>query len=140
MSECKRNMRMTDNSPKSCKWLITFCDPEKHGFDHDNIKRALLKIENLTYWCMCDELAKTEIYHTHLFLFCETPVSFSLIKKLFFPAHFNLCRGSVIENRDYVRKQGKYKNAYQFETNLKDTFEESEWRVEKPYQKGDHDE
>lgn len=109
---------------QSRKWLLTFNNPEKYGFDHDNIKAALSTVKNLTYWCMCDEIGEEGTYHTHLFIFRDNPMRFSMVKNKFSSAHIDYCRGSTQDNRDYVRKEGKYKDTDKAETNLPNTFEE----------------
>lgn len=113
-----------DDKTQSRKWLLTFNNPEKYGFDHDNIRAALSTIKNLEYWCMCDEIGEKGTYHTHLFLFRKNQMRFGQIKNIFPTAHIDYCRGSTQENRDYVRKEGKYKGTDKEETNLPDTFEE----------------
>ena len=113
-----------DDKTQSRKWLLTFNNPEKFGFTHDNIRAALSTIKNLDYWCMCDEIGKEGTYHTHLFLYRKNQMRFAQIKSKFPTAHIDYCRGTTQENRDYVRKEGKYKGTDKEETNLKNTFEE----------------
>ena len=113
-----------DDKTQSRKWLLTFNNPEKFGFTHDNIRAALSTIKNLDYWCMCDEIGKEGTYHTHLFLYRKNQMRFAQIKNKFPTAHIDYCRGTTQENRDYVRKEGKYKGTDKEETNLKNTFEE----------------
>lgn len=75
---------------------------------------------------MCDEIGgKTSTYHTHLFIYRSSPFKFEQIKKMFPSAHVDYVRGTNQENRDYIRKEGKYENSDKKETNLIDTFEES---------------
>ncbi|MDE7339273.1 MAG: replication protein [Lachnospiraceae bacterium] len=109
---------------QSRKWLLTFNNPEKFGFSHDNIKAALSTIKNLDYWCMCDEVGKEGTYHTHLFIYRQNTMRFQMIKNKFPTAHIDYCRGTTQENRDYIRKEGKYKDTDKEETNLHNTFEE----------------
>lgn len=113
-----------DSDTQSRKWLLTFNNPEKYDFGHDNIKAVLSKIKNITYWCMCDEVGKEGTYHTHLFIYREGQMRFSMIKKKFPNAHIDYCRGTTQDNRDYVRKEGKHKDTDKAETNLPNTFEE----------------
>jgi hypothetical protein len=110
----------------SRKWLVTINHPEEHGFTHDVIKDILSRIENLDYWVMCDEIGgKTACYHTHLFFYRKNgALRFDYIKKLFPTAHFDYPLGTAQENRDYIRKEGKYLNSEKSTTNLTDTFEE----------------
>lgn len=113
-----------DDRTQSRKWLLTFNNPEKYGFSHDNIKAALSTIKNIDYWCMCDEIGKEGTYHTHMFLFRKNPLRFSKVKKTFPTAHIDYCRGTTQENRDYIRKEGRHKGTDKEETNLPATFEE----------------
>ena len=62
--------------------------------------------------------------HTHLFFYCENAISFNRVKKLFPSAHIDKALGSCQENRDYIRKEGKYQDSKKKETNLIETFEE----------------
>lgn len=111
---------------QSRKWLLTFNNPDRHGMGHDEIKRILSGIENLDYWCMCDEIGgKTACYHTHLFFYRKSSaMKFTYMKSLFPSAHFDYPMGTAAENREYIRKEGKYLDSEKSLTNLKDTFEE----------------
>lgn len=113
-----------NDKTQSRKWLLTFNNPEKFGFNHDNIRAALSNIKDLDYWCMCDEVGKEGTYHTHLFIYRKNPMRFQMIKNKFPTAHIDYCRGTTQENRDYIRKEGKHKDTDKEDTNLKNTFEE----------------
>lgn len=127
-----------NDKTQSRKWLLTFNNPEKYGFDHDHIKAAMSAIKNLTYWCMCDEIGEEGTYHTHLFLFRKNTMRFGMIKKKFPSAHIDYCWGTTQENRDYIRKEGKYKGTDKEETNLHNTFEEyGECPQEEPGRRND---
>lgn len=121
---------MSDNKKKirdqSRKWLLTINNPADHGMTHDNIKDILSKIENLDYWVMCDEIGgNTKCYHTHLFFYRKkSALKFSYVKALFPSAHFDYPLGTAQQNREYIRKEGKYANTEKAVTNLKSTFEE----------------
>ena len=111
------------NNHRSRKYQLTFNNPDQHKkCSHQAIKETLKQWENLLYWCMCDEVAK--ILHTHLYIHFKNPIYFSSIKKVFPTAHIELVQGSPEENRDYIRKEGKWKDTEKETTNLKDTFEE----------------
>ena len=114
-----------ENKTRSRKWLLTINNPKEHGYGHDYIKMTLEKWKGVVYWCMCDEVGgKNSVYHTHLFIMGSNGIQFSTVKKKFPKAHIDYCRGLAQENRDYIRKEGKYKGSIKEETNLKDTFEE----------------
>lgn len=109
----------------SRKYQVTFNNPEEHGFSHDVIKTTLETCKGVLYWCMGDEIASTGTYHTHLYVVFRNAVEFSNIHKRFLGAHIETCKGSHQENRDYVRKEGKYLDDPKHDTSVPGTFEES---------------
>jgi len=114
-----------NKNTKSRKWQITINNPTDHNMTHDTIKEILQNFSNCTYWCMCDEIGnETGTYHTHIFLFIPNNCSFAKIKNNFKSAHIENARGTCQENRDYIRKEGKYASSDKRETNLPATFEE----------------
>lgn len=128
-----------EDKTRSRKWLLTINNPKEHGYDHEYIKAALATFKAVKYWCMCDEVGgKKEVYHTHLFIMGNNGILFSTVKKKFPKAHIDYCHGLAQENRDYIRKEGKYKGSSKEETNIKETFEEmGDCPVEKPGQRND---
>ena len=116
---------------RSRKYQLTINNPIEHDFSHDKIKEILLE-SNPLYFCLCDE--KGETYHTHIYVCYENAVYFSTMKKRFPPAHIESAHGSSAENRDYIRKEGKYLNSDKKETNIPETFEE--WGVLPQEQQG----
>lgn len=111
------------NNRRNRKYQLTFNNPEKHkNCSHEAIKETLKKWDNIVYWCMCDEVAKT--YHTHLYIQLKNPIYFSSVKKSFPTAHIEEAQGTAEENRAYIRKEGKWENTEKQSTNLKETFEE----------------
>lgn len=113
---------MSENT-RSRKYLLTINNPKEHGLAHDRINDIMLSLK-WTYYCLCDEIGEKGTYHTHLFFYCENAVSFEKIKKIFPTAHIETAHGSASENRDYIRKEGKYLNSDKKETNIPETFEE----------------
>ena len=60
------------------------------------------------------------------------------IVRHFYEAHIENCRGTHRENRDCIRKKGKYRDSEKAETNRPETFEESgglplesDWRAKR---------
>lgn len=106
------------------KWQITINNPADYGFGHDAIKDCVSKLKSVVYWCMADEIGASGTYHTHIFLAASNAVRFSTLKNLFKEAHFEVCRGTSQENRDYIRKEGKYLDTDKAETSVANTFEE----------------
>lgn len=107
------------------KWQLTINNPIDHGYAHKDIIDKLLNITKLNYWCMCDEVGENGTYHTHVFVYRVNQMRFDMIKKLFPVAHIEAAKGTIQENRDYIRKEGKYADSVKAETNIKETFEES---------------
>ena len=102
----------------SRKYQLTINNPLEHGFTHEQIKKNLDTIKTI-YWCMCDEIGLEEqTPHTHIFLCSKNAIMFSTIQKRFYGAHIELVRGSCQQNRDYIRKEGKYLETVKKETNF----------------------
>lgn len=74
---------------------------------------------------MCDEIGEQGTPHTHLYLYAKHAIEFTAIKTRFYGSHIEAAKGSHKENRDYIRKEGKWEETKKHETNLPDTFEES---------------
>ena len=108
---------------QSRKWLLTIENPSDHDLTHDILidKLNTLKVD---YFCLCDEIGKEGTYHTHLFIYSENQKRFSTIKNTFPSAHIDKAFGTCQQNRDYVRKEGKWADTEKKETNLPETFEE----------------
>ena len=73
---------------------------------------------------MADEIATTGTYHTHIFLYSPSPMRFSTIKGRFPTAHIEKAYGSAKDNRDYIRKEGRWADTEKAETAVPETFEE----------------
>lgn len=110
--------------PSSRKFQLTINNPRDHGFDHDRIKSILSSFPGSAYWCMCDEIGEQGTPHTHVYVVFKNSVMFETLHKKFYGVHIEPANGSNQENRDYIRKEGKWLNDAKHETNLTDTFEE----------------
>lgn len=121
------------------KWQVTINNPIDHGMDHARIREVLSDME-LEYSCMSDEIGAEGTYHTHVFLQGRNQIRFSTMKNKFPGAHFEMCKGTAQENRDYIKKEGKWATSKKKETNLPETFEEfGECPVERPGKRSDLD-
>lgn len=108
------------------KYQLTINHPEKLGLSHEAIKARIETFTNCIYWCMSDEIGnETGTPHTHLYLAFRNAVEFHIIQQRFYGAHIEAAKGSHRENRDYLRKEGKWLNDVKHETIVPDTFEES---------------
>jgi hypothetical protein len=124
----KEVMQMISSSSKkdtqSRAYQLTINNPTEKGLNHDSIKKIIKAIPSLDYYCLCDEIGEEGTPHTHVYLKVRNPIKFSTMKNKFPTAHIEAAKGDAKENRDYIRKEGKYANTRKAETNLPDTFEE----------------
>lgn len=115
-----------NNDKQSRKWLLTLNNPLERGFTHEHIREEMLNIKSCVFYCMSSEVGgKEKTHHTHIFIACSSAVRFSTIKNRFPIAHIDLAKGSCQQNRDYVFKEGKWKNTEKNETKLPD--QQFEW-------------
>lgn len=108
----------------SRKFQLTINNPAEHGYDHKRIKSILADFPGVIYWCMCDEVGEQRTPHTHVYMVFKNSVMFDTLHKRFYGVHIEQANGSNRENRDYVRKEGKWLANAKHETNLPETFEE----------------
>lgn len=109
---------------QSRKWQITINNPVEKGYTHDRIREILAGMKSVIYWCMADEIGENGTYHTHLYIQGRGGINFSTIKKRFDGGHFEMAKGTALENRNYVSKSGKWEHDKKHETQVPDTFEE----------------
>lgn len=108
----------------SRKYQLTLNNPQKHDWSHEYIKNALNTFSGVLYWCMCDEVGEQGTAHTHVFAVFKNAVEFKSLQKPFLGAHIEPALGSNSDNRDYIRKEGKWLEDVKKDTNLTETFEE----------------
>ncbi len=105
------------------KWQLTINNPQDHGMTHDVIIDRAQKF-NPDYFCMADEIGACGTYHTHVYLYSTSPMRFGTLKKRFPTAHIEKAIGTSQENRDYMRKEGKWAETAKAETRVEGTFKE----------------
>lgn len=110
-------------SPQARKYQGTINNPLDAGFTHNVIAERLQRFSP-EYYCMADEVASTGTFHTHFFVFANSPIRFSTMKNRFPTAHIEKAFGTVRENRDYIRKEGKFFDTAKAETSVEGSFEE----------------
>lgn len=114
---------MKNQNEQSRKWQMTINNPADYGVTHESINECLRCLKSVSYYCMSDEIGQT--YHTHVYILFKSPVRFSTIKNLFPAAHIEKARGTTIQNKEYIFKEGeKWSNDEKKEINLPDTHEE----------------
>ena len=104
-------------NPSSRKYLLTINNPIDHGFTHERIRAILNEFSGLRYFCMCDEVGEQGTPHTHVYVVFGNSVMFDTMHKKFYGVHIDKANGSNQENRDYVRKEGKWADDAKHETN-----------------------
>ncbi len=112
------------SKPSARKYQLTINNPVDHGYSHEKIRSILDQFPSLEYWCMCDEIGEKGTPHTHVYVAFSNSVMFDTMHSRFYGAHIEKANGKHRENRDYVRKEGKWLDDAKHETNLPDTFEE----------------
>ena len=112
------------NDSQSRKWQITINNPVEKGFTHSKLKEMLSGMKSVIYWCMADEIGENGTYHTHIYIQGRGGINFSTIKKRFDGGHFEMAKGTALQNKDYVAKTGKWEKDKKKETQVPDTFEE----------------
>ncbi len=111
------------STTRSRKYQLTINNPIDKGFTHYEIKKIFGDYPPV-YYCLCDEIGENGTPHTHIYVYYENAVAFQTMKSRFPSAHIEASRGTSQENRDYIRKEGKYLDSEKKETNLIETFEE----------------
>ncbi len=111
-------------STSSRKWQITINNPADKGYLHDKISDVVSLFHNTIYWCMCDEIGENGTYHTHVFMVFKSAVMFATMQNRFYGCHFEMTKGTNQQNREYIRKEGKWAEDKKKETNIIETFEE----------------
>lgn len=112
------------NNTQSRKWALVINNPKDAELDHAAVREILSRF-SLAYYCMSDEISTTGTYHTHVFFYSPSPIRFSTIKARFPIAHIEKAYGSARENRDYIRKEGRWADTDKAETSVAGTFEEN---------------
>lgn len=129
------------NDSQSRKWQITLNNPIDKGYTHDRIIEIMADFKNCIYWCMSDEVGYSEkTFHTHIYIHCSGAVRFSTILNRFEGGHFEMCKGTSAQNRDYVFKSGKWKHSEKEITNIADShYEFGDLPVERQGKRNDLD-
>ena len=61
------------NNMQSRKWALVINNPQEANLDHPAIIEILHRFAP-DYFCLSDEISKTGTYHTHIFLFSNSPI------------------------------------------------------------------
>lgn len=106
-------------------YQLTINNPLKYGFDHSKIREIFANEFTTTrYFCMADEIGENGTPHTHIYVYFDSRVRFSTVKRKFPTAHIEVALGGAKENIAYIKKGGKWKETKKSETSVAGTFEE----------------
>lgn len=115
---------MANNNSQGRKWQLTINNPGEHEITTELIRELLLKFVP-DYYCFCREIGnQTKTEHIHIFIYSSSPIRFNTLKNRFPVAHIEKAYGSVQQNVDYIKKQGKWENTDKTETIVEGSFEE----------------
>jgi len=111
-------------NPQCRKWVLEINNLQECGFTHDVICEKLMMFFP-EYFCLADEIGnKSGLFHTHIFIYSPSPMRFNTLKKRFPIAHIEKAYGSAKENRDYIRKEGKWADTEKADTRIEGSFYE----------------
>ena len=123
---------------QSRKYTLVINNSNTNGWTHEKIIKTAHSLKSISYFCLADEKGAT--YHTHLYLQFSSAVRFSTLKKKFPTAHIESAKGTALDNRAYIRKEGKWTDSEKHETVIEGTFyEEGECPVEQQGHRTDLD-
>lgn len=108
-------------NPQSRKWNLVINNPNEHGITREIIIDRLNSLFP-DYYCMSDEIGKSGTPHTHIFLYRKSPIRFSSLRNKFPTAHCEKAYGSVLENKDYIAKTGRWKGTEKEKTKIDGAF------------------
>lgn len=112
-------------STRARRMQITCNNPLEKGFTAEKIKETMKRWKT-EYYCFCYETGEQGTDHFHCYVVYVNPQSTSTVSAAFAHSHIEVIRtSSPLENRNYVRKEGKYLDSDKKETNHIETFFES---------------
>ena len=119
---------------QSFMYQLTINAPLEKGYSHGHIVEIIRSnFKTITYFCMADE--EGSMFHTHIYVVFASRVRFSMVKRYFPEAHIEKCRGSVLDNVNYIKKSGKWElDESKQEKKIEGTFEE--YGTQPPNSKG----
>lgn len=102
---------------------ITINNPDQNGYTEVRITNILTQ-SRIRYACMSREIGDNGTEHVHIYILFPSARRFSTLKKRFPKAHIEKAYGSPQDNRDYILKEGKWKNTTKSETSIDGSFRE----------------
>ena len=110
------------NSYQSRRWHIVIHNHQLHGLSDSDTVIAILMMFCPVYFCMCTEITSEGTPHLHIYLVTRSPVRFSTLKNRFETGHFEPAKGSSVDNRNYLLKEGVYAGSPKADTKVEGSF------------------
>ena len=111
---------------QSRKFLGTLNNPKDWGYDADKVIKLLSDLAGCRYIAIAEEIGVLEhTPHMHFFVVYRNPKAKSTMCNTVPKAHWDPCRGTIEQNRDYVFKTGKWVDSEKGTTALPET--QREW-------------
>lgn len=116
----KNKDRPTDTMSR--KYHICINNPTEHGFSQERIIEILNGFKSLRYACGGMEVGEQNTPHWHIYCLFKNAVRHSTVRRAYMnKAHIENAKGSSLENKAYILKEGdKYK--HKMSTAVPDTF------------------
>lgn len=110
MDEIKELMEDREKKyPESRKWIFTCNNPQDHGWSIEKITDILNNWKAVKYWCIgSEEGVENHTPHIHFFIYSKTAISAKTIENKLHGIDRRVVNGTIMENRTYVFKDGKY--------------------------------
>ena len=112
---------MSNTNLQARKWHIVVNNPVEHGINRDMLFEILMQFSP-SFVCLADEIGENGTNHTHIFIYSHSPIRFVTLKNRLQMAHFEVARGTVQQNIDYIKKSGKWENDSKAETIIEGSY------------------
>lgn len=94
---------------ESRKWLFTCNNPQDHGWSIEKIITILEGWKAVKYWCIASEIGvENHTPHIHFFIYNTSAINAYTIENKFHGINRKQANGTIMENRNYVFKEGVY--------------------------------
>lgn len=108
---------------QSRAYQITINNPDEKGYDDDKINTIIAK-SKVMFACYAREIGEQGTPHVHVYVLFPSPRRFSTIKKKYPGAHIERTFGSIQDNIDYIKKEGKFAETNKAETSIEGSYRE----------------
>lgn len=90
---------------RSRRWQLT---ENNADYTKEQGAERIASIGQATYVISCEECGECGTRHIHAFVIFQNAISLNSLKKAFPRAHFEPCKGSNAQNREYIVKGGDF--------------------------------